>query len=130
MSFLTVGNLALTVALLGRIGIVGAAWALLIPVAFATAVVILEASRKSSTTVLKLTQLMTRGLGFPAVACVATTLLVRYVVSVGWLSIMSAAVAGGLAYVVSLYLRGAHEEEETFVWETIQALLMLARKPE
>jgi hypothetical protein len=35
-----------------------------------------------------------------------------------------------LAYVVSLYLRGAHEEEKTFVWETIQALLMLARKPE
>jgi O-antigen/teichoic acid export membrane protein len=126
MGFLTVGNLALTVALLGRIGIVGAAWALLIPLAFATAAVISEASRKTGITVLELTQWVTSGLGFPAVACAATTLLVRCFVSVGWFGLISTALAGGLAYEISLYLHGACGEEKTFVWETIQALLMLA----
>jgi O-antigen/teichoic acid export membrane protein len=128
MGFQTAGNLALTVALLGRFGIVGAAWALLIPLAFATLAVVLEASRRFGTTVFKLTQWVTSGLSFPVIVCAASTLPFRCADSVTWFGLIFTTFAGGLAYVISFYFRGAREEEKMFMREALQAMLTSASR--
>jgi len=116
-SCVLVTSLGLTLALLPRIGIVGAAWGLLLPTIVAAVAYFNIASRRCGIRVRDLLKSAFDGLLLPALALVALVISIRSLFGTGWTGVVAATLGGGLGYLISFLFGGAREEE-----------LMLARK--
>jgi O-antigen/teichoic acid export membrane protein/SAM-dependent methyltransferase len=118
-----VATLAISAWLLGRVGVVGAAWGLLIPVSLGSAALVAIASRVCAVSPLALATRVSRGLMFPAAACTAFVTAVAWSVSPQrWATLLPVAMAAGCVYAVALYRHGAREEEREMADAAIRSL--------
>lgn len=109
-------GLGASLGLIPRIGVTGAAWAWLLP-SIATSVSFLHfASRRFQFRILDLTRTVGRGLLLPLAACGATAIMIANWVHPGsWYTVIPGSLACGGVYVLTLYLRGAREEERRMI---------------
>lgn len=119
-SCVLVTSLGLTLVLLPRLGIVGAAWGLLLPTFAATVAYFNIASRTCGVRVLDLLKSAFDGLLFPALALLALVISIKSLSGPGWTGVVAATLGGGLGYLVGFLLGGAREEELMLVRELIE----------
>ena len=114
---LLAASLELTLLLLPRIGIVGAAWGLAIPMCIASLVYLHIGARTCGIRATQLARTTFASLVVPVLAFLAICISLNYLTGPGWFGVLAATVAGGLAYLITFLWLGAREEE-----------LILARK--
>lgn len=112
---LMVTSLALTLVLLPRIGIVGAAWGLVVPMFLAAFVYLHIGARTCGIRVADLISTSFRGLLLPVLAFLALGFSINSLTGPGWTSVVAALLGGGIGYLISFILSGAREEELTLV---------------
>ena len=110
-----VTSLGLTLVLLPRTGIVGAAWGLALPMALGAVVFFCIAPRTCGVRKRDLMRKAFGGLFLPVALCLAITLSIGSLSSPGWAGVIAAALGGGLGYLIGLFFGGAREEELMFV---------------
>ncbi len=107
---------ALSVVLLTRIGVRGAAWGLLAPVPLVSAALLSRAARSCGVALRDLLRRVAAGHAIPAAACATAAFLTLRACEPGrWLGVLLTAIAGAIAYYVSFYFKGAREEERIFL---------------
>jgi len=126
------GTLGLSLWLLNRMGIVGAAWGLLLPMSLGSIASVWYASRSTGMRMADLLRRTLDGLWLPALACLAVTVAVNTFLRRGyWAEVIAAALAGGTAYVLALYIGGAgksaRQEEQMFAREVLGLPMTVAR---
>ena len=114
---LMVISLGLTLLLLPRIGIVGAAWGLVVPMFVASLVYMQIDARTCGIHLWHLIRTAFAGLFVPVLAFLAICLSLNSLTGPGWPGVIATTVAGGLGYLIGFIMIGAREEE-----------LMLVRK--
>jgi O-antigen/teichoic acid export membrane protein len=120
-------SLSLSLALLPSIGIMGAAWGLLIPIALGTAAILGRACKAAGIHVSELLSRTFDGLPFAAISCCAAAYAIQYCLAQGqWISLVGSSLAGVTAYVFTLFLRGARPEERRLIQDLFSTLLPLA----
>lgn len=117
---LMVASLGLTLLLLPRIGIAGAAWGLVVPMCIASLVYIHIGARTCGIRVWHLIRTTYAGLLAPVMTFLAICLGLNYLILPGWPSVVAATVGGGLGYLISFMLIGAREEELMLVRKGIE----------
>jgi O-antigen/teichoic acid export membrane protein/SAM-dependent methyltransferase len=126
------GTLGLSLWLLNRMGIVGAAWGLLLPMSLGSMASLSYASHGTGTRTADLLRRTMDGLWLPVLASLAVTLAVTTLLQpASWVGIIAVALAGGTAYVLTLYFggagRGARQEERMFAREVLRLPMTVAR---
>ncbi len=125
-----VACIGLTLALLPRMGIVGAAWGMLIPMGPSSVAFLVKGCRAYRSSIAELLQSVTRGLWLPAALGAGATLGASHLLrSDDWPSLVASALAGGLTYTAAFYVAGARAEERILVQELLrlpQATALLA----
>jgi O-antigen/teichoic acid export membrane protein/SAM-dependent methyltransferase len=117
---LAVGSLGLSLALLPRIGMAGAAWGLLLPMLLAAAAYLEIASRICEVRVSGLLKSVFDGLLLPALALLVLVIGIKSLFGTGWTGVAAASLGGGLVYLISFILSGAREEELMLVRKLIE----------
>ena len=97
---LMVASLGLTLALLPRLGIIGAAWGLAAPMFIASVVYLYIGAHTCGTRVRRVMRVAGEGLPLPVVAFLAICLSVNAGMRPGWAGVVASTVGGGLAYCV------------------------------
>lgn len=121
-------GLATSLGLIYRLGVVGVAWAWLLPSALSSAAFLHLASRRFQFGVSELARVTLRGLFLPLAACGTTgALFACYLTPRSWPTVILGLVASGFAYVVTLYFRGAREEERVIIRFTVRLLPRLVQ---
>jgi O-antigen/teichoic acid export membrane protein/2-polyprenyl-3-methyl-5-hydroxy-6-metoxy-1,4-benzoquinol methylase len=108
---LMVASLGLTVVLLHRIGVVGAAWGLVVPMFIASLVYLHIGARTCGVRVRDLIAAAYDGLLLPVLALLVICLSINSLAGPGWAGVVAATVGGGLGYLICFILTGAREEE-------------------
>lgn len=121
-------NLAVTFYALHRIGLQGAAWGFLASMTVRSMTLLVLASREGQVGLFSLLRGSLKGIYIPAAACGAVT---WGVLSApwhgGWLSLITASFAGGMAYVTALHFGGARPEERVLAREVLLSPFTLVR---
>ena len=117
-----VGVVALTLALVYRFGVTGAAWGMLVPICVSAAVLFIVASRVCSIDAWILAAGTWRGLLLPALACGISTWSTIYFLGDGRLWVITALVAGGVMYLAVLFGFSGMSEEKRFARDTLSRL--------
>lgn len=113
-------NLAVTFPVLHRLGVQGAAWGFLASMTVRTMAYLVLASRMGQTGVFRLLRGSLQGIFLPAAACgVATWGVLALGWPGGWLGLIAASLAGGIAYCAGLYFGGARREERMLAREIL-----------
>ena len=103
-------SVALALVFVLRLGVVGAAWGLLLPVA-AGAIVFLElASRVCSVPLFALIRTIGRGLLWPLLFSLAATIAASRVVGQGWVGVILAALACVAGYTLGMFVGSTRKE--------------------
>ena len=124
----TVAGLALTLALLSRTGVVGAVWGVFLAASLASSAFLYLAARSCGTTLFDLLRGALKGMLLSTVACAATAVGITYLASPDrWVGVVGTALVSTVAYMVSLHLRGAREEERIFTQEILRLPSTIAR---
>jgi len=114
--------IGLTVVLLKRFGMPGAAVALVAAAAVGMAVVLYEAARVSNVRVAGPLVRAMDGLFIPGLACALATAAVRGIpLGNGWTRVLAASSAGGAVFLGVLWLAGSRAEERRLFEETLGA---------
>lgn len=108
---LMVASMGLTSLLLHRVGIVGAAWGLMVPMFIASVIYIQIGARTCGIHIWRLIRMACAGLLVPVLTFLAICIGVYLLTGPGWLSVITATVGGGLGYLISFILIGARKEE-------------------
>jgi O-antigen/teichoic acid export membrane protein len=113
MAILSVG---LTLGLLPRLGIVGAAWVLLGTFVFGWFALLGAAAQERGVRVFHLVRAVAQGLLLPFLACAVPTLAIALFASEGgWPAVAGSSLLAGSAYAAALYLHGSREEERAII---------------
>jgi O-antigen/teichoic acid export membrane protein len=118
---LMVTSLGLSLVLLPRIGIVGAAWGLVVPMFLAALVYLHIGARTCGIRVWDLISTSFGGLLLPILAFLAISLSINSLTGPGWTSVVAALLGGGLGYLITFLFCGAREEELTLVRKLVEA---------
>lgn len=111
-----VGSVALSLWLLSRIGIAGAAWGLFLPVALEAVALVEVASRANGMRMTKLVGQVLAGLPLPTLVCVVSASSLLYLADPqSWGGVIGTVLAASTAYCSVLYYGGAREEERALV---------------
>ena len=114
-------SLCLSLVLLPRIGIAGAAWALLVSAMLTTMLVLRRACRACGAGVGKLIGDTFEGLILPASGCLLIAWSAAQLAGRGrWPEVIATAMASGATYLVVLYALGAREDEKRFAREALR----------
>ena len=124
-SCILVASLGLTLGLLPRLGMVGAAWGLLLPTLVGAAAYFHVAAEICGVRVLSLLGSAFRGLALPVLAMVACVTGVQDFGLKGWPGVSVTIAAGGFVYLLCFFLSGAREEELILTRRLIAALRAL-----
>lgn len=109
-------GVGLTLVLLFRVGIVGAAWALLGTVTLGWLAYVGAASHECGIGMFGLIRSTSRGLLIPCVACAVPALAItHFYFPGGWLAVVGASLVGACAYAAALYVSGGREEERAII---------------
>jgi len=112
-------GLGLSVWLLMKIGIVGAACGLLSSLVVGTLVYLRLASNTCGIGILHLLRTTLKGLVLPAAACAVAALAGTHLTnSVGWLHVITISSLAGTVYLLAFYFCGAKPEERVFLRDT------------
>jgi len=106
-----VTSLGLSLVLLPRIGIVGAAWGLVVPMFLAASVYLHIGARTCGIRVVDLITTSSRGLLLPVLTFLAMGFSINAWTGPGWTSVVGTLLGGGLGYLITFLLTGAREEE-------------------
>ena len=107
-----IGVVALTLALVGRFGVAGAAWGMFVPIAAGAAALFILAARECGIEPSRLAAGTAHGLLLPALASGVTASSVLHFGGGGRIQVALALVLGGLAYLAALFgFSGTHEEK-------------------
>ena len=121
------GSLALSLVLLPRLGVTGAAWGLLLPMLAASAAYTWTAARHCGTSLLHILDKASEGLLLPLLACLAVCTAVKNLGHPGWTVVITAASTAGLAYLICFGYSGARTEELLFFKNIATVPASLAR---
>jgi len=124
-SSLAVTSLALSLALLPRLGMAGAAWGLLLPMLLAALTYLCIASRVCRTRVRDLLPGAAEGLLLPCLACLAATIAIQRLSRPGWVGVIATSLGSGIVYLGAFYYSGARTEELVFTRKALAAPLIL-----
>jgi O-antigen/teichoic acid export membrane protein len=124
-SSLAGASLALSLALLPRLGMAGAAWGLLLPMLLAALAYLYIASRICQTRVRDLLPRAADGLLLPFLACLATTLAFQRLSRPGWTGVIATSLGSGLVYLGTFYYSAARKEELLFTRKVLAVPLAL-----
>jgi O-antigen/teichoic acid export membrane protein/SAM-dependent methyltransferase len=114
-SCLAVTSLGLSLVLLPRMGIAGAAWGLLLPMLLAAVAYLNIASRICQVRMRDLIHRAFDGLLLPCLACLTIGIGIKHLSGPGWTGVIAAALGSGLGYLISFCYGGARKEELLFV---------------
>jgi len=118
---LMVTSLGLTLLLLPRLGFVGAAWGLSVPMFFASFVYLRIGARTCGIRVRDLLIPAFDGLPLPILVLLAAALGIQFVFRRGWAGVIATAMGGGLVYVTSFFWCAARPEERILVRKMMDA---------
>jgi len=116
------GTVCLTLVLVPRVGVAGAAWGALLPLLAGGAVLFYFACRQCEASVARMAASVFRGLLFPVAGCAASTYLVCLWAGYGVWPLASACLAGSISYVLLLYVAPGQNEERLFLQRTFRRL--------
>jgi 2-polyprenyl-3-methyl-5-hydroxy-6-metoxy-1,4-benzoquinol methylase len=117
---LMLASLGLSMALLPRIGIVGAAWGLVVPMFLAAFVYLHIGARTCGIHVRDLLSTSFDGLFLPVVAFLGMGFSINSLTGPGWTSVVAALLGGGLGYLITFLLTGAREDELRLVRKLVE----------
>jgi O-antigen/teichoic acid export membrane protein len=118
---------AITWLLLPRVGVEGAAWALVAVTPFSSAAIVSAAGRRCGVPFSRFVQRVFAGLYVPLAACSLTTFAVRQMCRTGqWGGLIFGVFAGTAVYGIALYLIGANQQERLFARCLISDVRMTA----
>jgi O-antigen/teichoic acid export membrane protein len=120
-SSLAVTSLGLSLVLLPRMGIAGAAWGLLAPMAIAAVAYLKIATGICQVRLRDLMHTTFAGLLLPVVAFLVIGGSINHWSSPGWIGVIASALGGGGGYLVGFCLVGARVEEKVFVRKMVTA---------
>jgi O-antigen/teichoic acid export membrane protein len=126
-SSVVVTSLGLTLVLLPRMGIVGAAWGLALPMTLGAVAFFHIASRTCGVRERDLIHKAFGGLFLPVAVCLAVSLSVGFWSGPGWTRVIATALGGGLGYLVGFSFGGAREEEMMLVRQGLAAPITVGR---
>src|SRR5271157_743 len=118
---LMVTSLGLSLVLLPRIGIVGAAWGLVGPMFLAAFVYLHIGAHTCGIRVGGLISTSFGGLLLPILAFLAISLSINSLTGPGWTSVATALLGGGLGYLITFLFCGAREEELMLVRKLVES---------
>lgn len=108
---LMVASMGLTSLLLHRVGIVGAAWGLMVPMFIASVIYIWIGARTCGIHLRRLARVASSGLLVPVLAFLAICIGLYRLTGSGWLGVVTPTVGGGIGYLISFIWIGARKEE-------------------
>ena len=115
--------ISLTGLLLYRIGVPGAAWALVLVTPLSSAAILLAAAGRCEIVFSELVPRIFAGLLVPIAACTVATSLIMYVCqNARWSGIVSAVLGGMLVYAITFFAVGADEQEQIFLRQGVDAV--------
>ena len=123
----TAASLGLTLPLLLRMGIAGAAWGLLLPMALGALAFIHIAARSCGLRKRDLLGYAFGGLLLPGALCLATVVALGFWRGSGWTAVIVSTLAGGLGYLAGFCFGGAREEERRLARKMLEAPLDVGR---
>lgn len=116
---LMVASLGLTLILLPRMGFVGAAWGLVVPMLLASLVYLRIGARTCGINVRDLIYSSIAGLLLPVLVFLAIGLGINSLAGPGWTGVVATCLGGGLGYLISFIFTGAREDELALVRKAI-----------
>jgi O-antigen/teichoic acid export membrane protein len=123
--FLTacVFNAAIQVVLIGRIGIIGAAYGMLGTVVVGSAMLINSACRHLGVRAWRLIAATLKGLIFPGLTCAAVLMFAERIVAPSrWASLALVSALGGVTYIAVLAWKGSRDEERQILRQILARL--------
>lgn len=121
-------NLAVTFFAMHRIGLQGAAWGFLLSMTVRSMAFLVLASHMGQTGAFSVLRGSLKGVFLPATACGAVTWGVLTLAwPGGWLGMIAASLAGGMAYGAGLHFGGARPEERMLAREVLLSPITLVR---
>jgi O-antigen/teichoic acid export membrane protein len=121
-------SFGLTLGLLARLGIVGAAWVLLGVFTLGWLALLRAASQDCGVRMFHVVRAVAQGLLLPFLACAVPALGIAYFArDTGWLAVAGASLVGGCAYAIALYLHGSREEERAIVERPVRVAVRFLR---
>ena len=117
----------LSLGLVIRIGAVGAAWGMLLPMVAGAGVLLHLACQTCEMTATRLAKSVLRGLLVPTAGCVSSAYLILRFSRPSLGSLIGAGVSGGLIYALSLYFVSGRPEEKKLVQNALQQAVSLGR---
>ncbi len=126
-SCLALTTLGLTLALLPRMGIAGAAWGLLLSTLLGAIAYPNVASRICKVRVRDLVHTTFDGLLLPVLALLAISGSISYRSAPGWIGVIDSALGGGCGYLAAFFLVGARAEEKASVHKMLTVPLTVGR---
>ncbi len=124
-SSLAGASLVLSLALLPRLGMAGAAWGLLLPMLLAAVAYLCVASQVCQTRLRDLLPRAMDGLLLPFLACLVTTIAIQRLSRPGWTGVITTSLGSGLVYLGAFYYSGARKEELVLARRVLAAPLTL-----
>jgi O-antigen/teichoic acid export membrane protein/2-polyprenyl-3-methyl-5-hydroxy-6-metoxy-1,4-benzoquinol methylase len=122
-----IASLALSLALLPRMGVAGVGWGLSLPMALGAAVFLYLAARACGIRPGGLLITSFEGLLLPVVICMAISFGIIHFSGQGWGGVIGATIGGGMGYLVSFWLAGAREEETILLCQGVETPMTAGR---
>jgi O-antigen/teichoic acid export membrane protein len=110
-----VGTICLTIVLLPKMGVTGAAWGALVPTLAGACTLFYLACRECHADVAQMSGQVSRGLLLPAVGCALVAYLVSTYSGPGIVSLAGSCIAGSAVYIFLLYMAPGQNEERLFL---------------
>jgi len=125
---LLIVSLGLTLLLLPRLGVVGAAWGLVVPMVVASLIYLQIGASNCGISFWSLIRDTLATLMLPAVVLFAVCFGVDSLTGNGWIPVIAASVAAGSAYLLCFMWMGAREEEWMAVRNAMETTRALVRR--
>jgi O-antigen/teichoic acid export membrane protein/2-polyprenyl-3-methyl-5-hydroxy-6-metoxy-1,4-benzoquinol methylase len=125
---LLIVSLGLTLLLLPRLGVVGAAWGLVVPMIVASLIYIRIGASTCGISLWSLIRDALATLMLPAFVLFAVCFGVDILTGTGWIPVIAASVAAGSAYLICFILLGAREEELMAVHNAMETVRAFVRR--
>jgi O-antigen/teichoic acid export membrane protein/2-polyprenyl-3-methyl-5-hydroxy-6-metoxy-1,4-benzoquinol methylase len=126
-SAVVVTSVGLTLVLLPRVGVVGAAWGLSLPMTLGAVAFTHLAARTCGIRIRDLVHTAFGGLFLPVAVCLVISLSISFWSGPGWRGVIATALGGGFGYVLVFYFNGAREEELMLMHQGLAAPVTFGR---
>lgn len=121
------GTVCLSLILLPRIGVTGAAWGTLLPMVAGSGAMFFLACQECQASCVRLAGPIFSGLLFPSAGCAVSAYLLSISITQSIWSLASACFIGSLVYVLGLYLATGEHQEKQFLQDALRQAISFLR---